>query len=107
MSAAFVTYHSADVAMYFENEGAGGGDAFVYCVDEVPGRPNQCAHWHLVVNSYFGHAEGDERKSIMCHELGHTVGLKDTTPSTTCMREGSVYPLHFDSHDVSQINSHY
>lgn len=50
------------------------------------------------------------RRSLTCHEVGHTIGLRHTTDSESCMRS-PFDPDDFDtltsSHDNAEINAHY
>jgi hypothetical protein len=47
------------------------------------------------------------RRSVACHEIGHTVGLRHTTDSSSCMYNGSTYPQTLNAHDRAHINGRY
>jgi hypothetical protein len=49
-----------------------------------------------------------EKRSVVCHELGHVWGLDhrgDEEP--TCMTAGPVFPLQPDAHDFEQVRATY
>lgn len=49
---------------------------------------------------------GDQWKSLGCHELGHTGGIRERTDSTgTCQYSGAAWPLLLDDHDIALINA--
>nr|MDT0661642.1 matrixin family metalloprotease [Micromonospora sp. DSM 115978] len=52
-------------------------------------------------------ADEARRRSVACHEIGHTVGLRHTTDDTSCMFNGSVYPQALNAHDRAHINNRY
>ncbi len=94
---------------------------WVNCPDDNTGRggahPNRwCRGQTLTLNSYLYWATDGvfdtaaQRRSVICHELGHSVGLRHRTDTTgTCMwtfaGDGAASTL--DRHDRSHVNSHY
>lgn len=104
MSASLVTYHDADVAMYDQNDGDAGYYGYSQCVTFASS--TVCSHWHVVFNQFYP-TNVDKRKSIACHEVGHTVGLKDYNVYSSCMHDDEFFPLTYSSHDISHINGKY
>lgn len=52
-------------------------------------------------------ASATQRRSLACHEVGHTLGLGHTT-GTTCMVAGSAFPTAYSAHEISShINASY
>jgi hypothetical protein len=47
------------------------------------------------------------RESTACHEMGHSVGLRHTYDTTSCMLNGQLHQIEPNSHDVLMINNHY
>ncbi|MGX7669891.1 matrixin family metalloprotease [Plantactinospora sp. DSM 117369] len=83
-----------------DNTGTGGSGAARWCRGQI-----------LRLNSTYA-ADFDteaERRRITCHELGHTVGLRHSASTATCMY---TYPTAatttgLDAHDLGHINSQY
>jgi hypothetical protein len=54
----------------------------------------------------------DARKSVMCHEFGHTVGLRHSqgsshpAPVQSCMSVPN-FPLALQQHDIDHVNGYY
>lgn len=51
----------------------------------------------------------DERRDISCHEFGHTVGLRHTTSSVSCMNDDESWGdnLVFNTTEQEEINNQY
>lgn len=43
----------------------------------------------------------NERKHYACHELGHTLGLRHTSSTSSCMKD-QYYAVDLSSHDITQ-----
>ena len=79
--------------------------------------PNRwCVSQYIMWNTFFEstHYSTQAKKAFIgCHELGHTLGLRHTSRTTTCMRTATIVPNFvpttkvLDSHDTSHINTHY
>ena len=48
-----------------------------------------------------------ERRSIACHELGHTLGLQHAPDWSTCMYDGYYVSTWINAHEVDHINAQY
>ena len=58
--------------------------------------------------SYFNTA--GKRRSLACHEIGHTVGLRHTSDSASCMRtpfDPDDFDIYTSAHDNAHINATY
>jgi hypothetical protein len=63
---------------------------------------------HVHINLFYGPYSYNQALSLMCEEVGHSVGL-DHRPSddtTSCMSQNFT-SLHLDNHDKGLLNSHY
>ncbi len=55
----------------------------------------------------------DERATIACHELGHTLGLRHAmssnhpNPGSTCMRDAALYDPNLTGHDETHLEDEY
>lgn len=66
----------------------------------------QILRYNLFYAAYYDTTAEQQRTA--CHELGHTVGLRHTSNTTTCMKSSA--PLstsYFDSHDKGHLNGYY
>ncbi|MGE0308503.1 MAG: M57 family metalloprotease [Acidimicrobiia bacterium] len=62
--------------------------------------------WLKIDTGNAGSFPSDRKKSLMCHEFGHTLGLRHT-PSGSCMTETAVNPNRAtvpDAHDQAHLN---
>ncbi len=57
--------------------------------------------------SYTSGATTTNRRSLACHENGHTIGLAHRTDSTSCMEPALNGVTAYSSHDVAHINANY
>ena len=65
--------------------------------------------WLKIDTSNAGGFNADRRKSLMCHEFGHTLGLRHTY-SGSCMTSSSVNPNRSaltDAHDQAHLDDNY
>jgi hypothetical protein len=88
------------------NSGSGGTHPNFWCRGQVV-RYN--AFFYLSMTGFYDNPQQVE--TIVCHELGHTVGLRhpaDTFDPSTCMgAPGQGRPTTYSAHDVAHINSRY
>lgn len=47
------------------------------------------------------------RNTVACHELGHTLGLRDRASGSSCMRDAVTTPPNLETHDWNELNTHY
>lgn len=69
---------------------------------------NRCDHWHVQFDEE-GTSEAI-RDHLVCHEVGHTVGLEHYNPTggySSCMRSTTNMFTNLHSHDTSHINGYY
>ncbi len=105
MSAAWVTYHAADIALYSQNEGDAGYYGYYQCVTELSSEI--CSHAHIVFNTFY-ETTTQIRKSTACHEVGHSVGLKHKNDYDGCMHSDEEFPIDYgDPHDLNHLSSKY
>lgn len=103
-----------DVRVWDEPYGNTGWLGIVECPTNNTGtggsHPNRwCRGQILRYNaSYAGSLDTEgERRSVACHEIGHTVGLRHTAVADSCMSNGVLFPTALNAHDISHINSQY
>lgn len=75
-----------------------------WCDDEGSG--NVCLHWITQFNKWHGPFNSSEKDHLVCHEFGHTMGLRHypngTNPS--CMQEPT--SRRFSDHDYFHIDGY-
>jgi len=113
--------NNVDVRVDVQDHASAGPIGWVYCPPDGirnGSDPNEsCYRQWLKIDTGQVPAGTDQdgRKAVMCHEFGHTVGLRHTAgtthpnPDQSCMSSSS---FNFDDvaiqpHDVAHINSHY
>ena len=79
--------------------------------------PNRwCKPQQLIWNTSFESSHFStlaKKEYIACHELGHTVGLRHTSRTATCMRVATIEPNVvpgtdvLDTHDKAEVNAQY
>lgn len=99
-----------DVCVFDWDYGDNGLYGWNDCIGTRTGsHPNQvCSQDYVRMNLYaLTHYPPHTTKAISCHELGHSVGLRHSSESTSCMN--TVYPLPetTTSHDRAHINGKY
>jgi hypothetical protein len=52
-------------------------------------------------------AAPEGRRTVACHELGHSFGLRHTDDSASCMRNAQTTPDGYSPHDVDRVNGNY
>lgn len=68
-----------------------------------------CHHWHVRFNKAARQYTQAERKSLTCHEFGHTAGLGDHDEhqnDPSCI-ETPHWHNSFNAHDKNHINGYY
>lgn len=67
-----------------------------------------CKHWHVRVNTTWEPFSQIDKRHILCHEFGHTLGLHhyaDSVETTSCMKvPGAMY---YANHDTAHVNDYY
>jgi hypothetical protein len=48
-----------------------------------------------------------DRRYIACHELGHSVGLRDLSDGATCMDDTQIVHQFLSAHQIGDINAQY
>lgn len=48
-----------------------------------------------------------ERRFAVCHELGHTMGLKHRQSESGCMQQGNLSVNQYTSHDIAHLDAAY
>jgi hypothetical protein len=48
-----------------------------------------------------------ERRFVVCHELGHTMGLKHRQSESGCMQQGNLTINQYTPHDIAHLNAAY
>lgn len=108
---------STDVCAYdgpYESTGAGGQSAVWWQThvglakcDRTSSVPNACDRWHIFFDEdSMDGLSTDQLKSLGCHEVGHTVGLKHAG-GHGCMISGISTVEFFLAHNIDHINGKY
>lgn len=64
-----------------------------------------CVHNHVQINlSSDNGTDPNYRKAVVCHELGHTVGLHHTSDTSSCLRNPAQSTVVLNDHDKAHIN---
>jgi hypothetical protein len=96
-----------DVCVYDDNYGDNGLDGWNACTTgtDSGSHPDMVCSLDVArINTFYSPPPFE----VACHELGHTVGLRHTTSTTSCMQSPlSVNDTTYNSHDVGHINSNY
>ena len=70
--------------------------------------PTVCDTGWVDLNTYYGPYTDNVMRSLVCHEVGHAMGLAHTSDSTSCLLTYSPpWPVYLNAHDVGIINSKY
>jgi hypothetical protein len=102
------SFSTVDALAWTQCSGAatyGGSDPNRYCV------PQQLI-WNTYYESGWYSTQG-KKDHIACHELGHSLGLRHTSRTSTCMRVATIVPNSvpttkvLDSHDIGHVNARY
>jgi hypothetical protein len=97
-----------DVGVGDDNFGSG-SFGFMHCHSHV-GANCDIAHAHMDLSNPSIPEDPFRTLKTVCHEVGHTLGLEHRASiANSCMWAGLELnnQMHFDSHDVNVINSHY
>jgi hypothetical protein len=57
--------------------------------------------------SWTGSASDTQRRSLACHESGHSLGLMHRATDSKCMESGSTSSVELSSHDINHLNNNY
>jgi hypothetical protein len=112
------SYQPTDMNWYYTTTGIHTSNDIWYTVDPVADPYiglttcralmdiDECEHWHVVYDEpWWIDASDVSRRSLACHETGHTVGLKHG--SYGCLEEGQTWNQYLGAHNTSHINSRY
>lgn len=85
--------------------GANGAAGWNQCAGTTAGsHPNQtCTQTFVKVNLSYAIDED----VVVCHELGHSVGLRHTSSTTSCMYTSATTVYVLEPHDIGHIDGHY
>jgi hypothetical protein len=62
----------------------------------------------VVLDTTFGRTNNSaRRRNVVCHELGHSLGLKHRTATTSCLTSYVTTTLYPDATDVRNLNTMY
>lgn len=96
-----------DVCVYDYNYGDNGLNGWNACAGTTSGsHPTQrCSLDYVRINTYYS----PPAKRIACHELGHSVGLRHTSDSASCLKRTADGGTSSDltSHDRTHLNNTY
>ncbi len=101
---------STDVVAYDFDYGDTGYWAWTACEDEASYGGSNPDRWCKPQGIYFNQEytwAANPRKSIACHELGHSLGLRHSSESTSCMKYASTTNLSYTSHDSALLAGQY
>lgn len=76
--------------------------------DDFPDDGEKCRKWRVRINTDFDPYDTTERRHILCHEFGHTVGLQhyaDDVTTSSCMKEAA--STEWNWHDENHVDEHY
>jgi hypothetical protein len=111
------SYQPTDMNWYYTTTDIHGSNDTWYTVDPLPGSiigltdcralqdPDECEHFHVTYDEPWWIGAGDvARRSLACHENGHTVGLQHGPYG--CM-PSSPTSQYLGAHNANHINSRY
>jgi hypothetical protein len=94
-----------DVRVNDSDYGANGKNGWAEC--HYLNTADVCDDAHAHLNLHYGPYNSDEWMHLVCHEVGHTVGLAHAGSGLSCMRSGVWTNLHLVQHDKDIVNSLY
>ena len=107
----------AYVGASYGNFGSNGAWAYTSCEVAAQHGTNPAGQWCIAqllrFNSQYisNYDTNNGTKGVACHELGHTLGLRHTTSTTTCMHNtplvSGVWRTTIQAHDVSHLEANY
>lgn len=103
------THSQADVSVNDSLDGSSAALALEQCITPSTVFPDRCNHAHVHHNLSITLSSA-QKKSVACHELGHSIGFQEQLfdAGSSCMRTN--YPVDntgFDDHDKEEINGRY
>lgn len=100
--------YQREVDIYDANYGATGWAGRWYC--QRSALQGECLVGVVQLNTHYGY-DTAMRRQLVCHEIGHSLGLNHPTSGTSCVRTGSDATTwsytYLSTHDKGHINSIY
>jgi len=106
---------TVDVRIDWVRAGTGPQDSYGYYECHIFYSPQGCDRGHVHINVSWGFLPEDfsDTLTVVCQEVGHSVGLghRPRSNGTSCMSRvidrSDLTAAHLDSHDRGHINANY
>ena len=66
-----------------------------------------CEEGEVKINLYFGPYDDTESRHLVCHEVGHALGLAHQFDPDSCMKQGAWDATEYQLHDDLKVNANY